>query len=100
MTADSLDVSLANPTREIGFRSSLVLQNTKLLPLATPISCPALAALAVESVFGALFLAWRIEQQATFAQAFGVVEEDVGFVFVHLAQDDDVGWVALRRSCQ
>ena len=75
--------------------SSLVLQNAKLLPLATPISRAALAALAVESIFGALLLRRRFEKQATFAQTFGVVEEDVGFVLVHLTQNDDVGWVAL-----
>lgn len=76
--------------------SSLVLQDAKLLPLATPISRAALAALAVEGIFGTLFFRRRLEQQATFTQSLGVIEEDVGFMLVHLAQNDDVGWVALE----
>ena len=80
------------------FFSSLILQNPKLLPLATAIPHAALAAvsLAVEGVFG--FLLFRsVEEKAAAAQGFGVVEEDVGFVLVHFAEDDDVGWVVLRN---
>jgi hypothetical protein len=79
------------------FFSSLILQNPKLLPLATAIPHAALAAvsLAVEGVFGLLLLR-GVEEEAAAAQGFGVVEEDVGFVLVHFAEDDDVGWVVLR----
>lgn len=90
-----IDSQLATLRRSKDVTSSLVLQNAKLLPLATPIPCSALAALPVESIFGALLLRRRFEKQATFAQTFGVVEEYVGFVLVHLTQNDDVGWVAL-----
>lgn len=90
-----IDLQLATLRRSKDVSSSLVLQNAELLPLTTPIPCSAFAALAVESIFGALLLRRRFEQQATFAQTFGVVEEDVGFVLVHLTQNDDVGWVAL-----
>ena len=77
--------------------SSLILQNAKFLPLATAIPHAALAAvsLAVKGVLG-LFLLRGVEEQATAAQSFGVVEEDVGLVLVHFAEDDDVGWVVLR----
>jgi hypothetical protein len=80
------------------FLSSLVLQNPKLLPLATAIPHAALAAvsLAVEGVFGLLLLR-GVEEEAAAAQGFGVVEEDVGFVLVHFAEDDDVGRVVLRN---
>jgi hypothetical protein len=78
------------------FRSSLILQDAKLLPLATAVPHAALAAvsLAVESVFGLLLLR-GVEEQAASTQGFGVVEEDVGFVLVHFAEDDDVGRVVL-----
>ena len=78
--------------------SSLVLQNAKLLPLATaavPRATLAAVSLAVKGVLG-LFLLRGVEEQATAAQSFGVVEEDVGLVLVHFAEDDDVGWVVLR----
>ena len=61
-------------TTKIKTISSLILQDPKLLPLATPFSRSALAALAVESIFGALLLRRRFEKQATFAQSLGVVE--------------------------
>ena len=98
-TVDALNVSLATSSRKMIIRSSLIFQNAKLLQLATPFSRSALAALAVESVFGALLLRRRIEQQAAVAQPLLMVELDVGFVLVHFAQDDDVGWVALLTLC-
>ena len=84
-------------TTKIKTISSLILQDPKLLPLATAIPHAALAAvpLAVEGVFGLLLLR-SVEEEAAAAQGFSVVEEDVGFVLVHFAQNDDVGWIALR----
>ena len=78
--------------------SSLVLQNAKLLPLATaavPRATLAAVSLAVKGVFG-LVLFRGVEQEVAAAQGFGMVEEDVGFVLVHFAEDDDVGRVVLR----
>jgi hypothetical protein len=78
--------------------SSLILQNPKLLPLATaaiPHAALAAVPLAVEGVLG-LFLLRGVEEQAAAAQSFGVVEENVGLVLVHFAEDDDVGGVVLR----
>ena len=87
-------------TTKIKTISSLILQDPKLLPLATAIPHAALAAvpLAVEGVFGLLLLR-GVEEEAAAAQGFSVVEEDVGFVLVHFAQNDDKGWVALRMLC-
>ena len=79
--------------------SSLILQNTKFLPLAAAVPHAALAAvsLAVEGIFGLLLLR-GVEEEAAAAQGFSVVEEDVGFVLVHFSEDDDVGRVVLRKK--
>lgn len=86
-------------TTKIKTISSLILQDPKLLPLATAIPHAALAAvpLAVEGVFGLLLLR-GVEEEAAAAQGFSVVEEDVGFVLVHFSEDDDVGRVVLRKK--
>lgn len=81
--------------------SSLILQYAELLPLATaavPSAALAAVSLAVEGVLGLLLLR-GVEEQAAAAEGFGVVEEDVGLVLVHFAEDDDVGWVVLRSFC-
>lgn len=77
--------------------SPLNLQNAELLPFAIPGAALAAVTLAVPRILGTLLLG-RLEEQATCAQGLGVVEQDVGLVFVHLAQDDDVRGVVLRSS--
>jgi hypothetical protein len=64
--------------------SSLILQNPKLLPLATPLSSSTLTPLAIESVLR-LLLVRRFKQQVSCAQALRMVEEYVGFMFRHFA---------------
>jgi hypothetical protein len=78
--------------------SPLILQNPKggFLPLATPLSSATLTPLAIESILRLLLRGFK--QQVSCAQALRMVEEDVGFVFGHFAEDDDEGWVALEME--
>jgi hypothetical protein len=41
-----------------------------------------------------------LDIQAPFSEALGMLEENVRFMILHLAEDDDVAWILLDTHCK
>ena len=72
--------------------STLVFQDSKLLPINLS-SFATLGPLTIERILRSFFFRGSIQQETSFTKTLCMIEHDVGLVFVHLTEDDDVGGI-------